>query len=777
MRDVNSAILDIENLPSLPAVGVKLLAESFEADSASLDDLAEIVRSDAAISAKILGIANSPAYSRGGEVTDIADAVAKLGLNWLRNMAVSLVVIDAFPGECIEKLGGRDFWIHNLACGLAADMLAERLMGSPAPEAFAAGLLHDIGKPALATAIPRDYERVLKVAKEGLSSVIEVEDRLLSIDHCEAARSLLKKWGIPGALARPARLHHQPWLNLDSEEEDRLSFVIKSADSFCHVFGFGASGSMWPDLDERELQRSTGLSPDELDGMASRVAERLAAIGSAFDWNLSARDFLQQALRALNGRVFDMRSNARETAPLRLYRSLNGITSAFQNLETSLSAGVELTAGALAGLEGARVSMVAFCVEGEPRTAALGDSRTGECRLMVDTSEQQWDEIGSREPMDCLREMIAAVGEMDDRDEALMSWLRERELPDVMQVVGSASFGRAKAMACVWGDQDLLYRADSDVREFLLNVLPGVEARSEVLELLHECETSARSARVAEPVKRAEAATQRLETLGLLAAELAHEFNNPLGAILAEVQTLAEEIEDPEHRDSLAAVGDIVGKLAKRTRKLLGYSGRSNSTPQRIDICGVVKESLELLAPRLRDAGIRVENEIPDDPPYRVFGDPDELEQVMTNLLVNAMQASPRGAAIRLRARDVEMGRFLRIEIEDEGCGISDEQLRQIFEPFYTTKESDSGTGLGMGISKAIVESYGGRIAIESETGKGTRVLVVLSQESLAPGGGGGSSNRWAIRWSFGFSDSASRWTSSGSTMAGAYRTPTVPFT
>ncbi|MBI2267163.1 MAG: hypothetical protein HYU64_18715 [Armatimonadetes bacterium] len=225
--------------------------------------------------------------------------------------------------------------------------------------------------------------------------------------------------------------------------------------------------------------------------------------------------------------------------------------------------------------------------------------------------------------------------------------------------------------------------------------------------------------------------SSKMAAVGQLAAGVAHEINNPLGAILASAQMLAMTTEDDEDRDTLKIIVDGAKRCRGITERLLNYSRKSSSTTGLVDLKGVVEDSIALCLHQLTTEQVEVRMEMDGVPP--AYSNPQELSQVFMNLLLNSRDAivekrksgsrpTDGWIAIQYEVHENEV----RVIMRDNGQGVSPENLPRIFDPFFTTKEIGSGTGLGLSVSQGIVQRQGGRIWAESEPGVGTSILISL---------------------------------------------------
>lgn len=214
----------------------------------------------------------------------------------------------------------------------------------------------------------------------------------------------------------------------------------------------------------------------------------------------------------------------------------------------------------------------------------------------------------------------------------------------------------------------------------------------------------------------------RLATIGLLAAGVAHELNEPLGNILGFAQ-LAKKCKGlPESaKKDLEKIESASLHAREVIRKLLIFARQMPPQKTQVDLRRVVEETLDFLQGRCAETGIEVECSLPTDLP-EVTADPGQLSQVLVNLVVNALQAMPDGGKLTIRAG--ACGRHVSLTVEDTGVGMSREVLDQIFVPFFTTKDVGEGTGLGLPVVHGIVNAHGGTIHVESEAGRGTRFEI-----------------------------------------------------
>ncbi|MEP0848478.1 MAG: hypothetical protein HRF50_16855 [Phycisphaerae bacterium] len=216
----------------------------------------------------------------------------------------------------------------------------------------------------------------------------------------------------------------------------------------------------------------------------------------------------------------------------------------------------------------------------------------------------------------------------------------------------------------------------------------------------------------------------RLATIGQLAAGVGHELNEPLGNVLGFAQLLRKSPELPESANvDLQKIIDAALHAREVIRKLLLFSRQTPPRRTAVDLNALVRDGLYFLESRCAKHDIRLIRELAPDLPT-IVADPGQMQQVLVNLIVNAIQAMPGGG--RLTVRTVADSDHVTLTVEDTGHGMSAEVARHVFDPFFTTKDVGEGTGLGLSVVHGIVTSHGGSIRVESAPGCGARFYVRL---------------------------------------------------
>ena len=227
--------------------------------------------------------------------------------------------------------------------------------------------------------------------------------------------------------------------------------------------------------------------------------------------------------------------------------------------------------------------------------------------------------------------------------------------------------------------------------------------------------------------------SDKLASLGRLAAGVAHEINNPLTGVLTYSSFLLKRAEDPETREDLETVVRETKRCRQIVKGLLDFSRQVPPKKTSVDLVEVIQRSLRIVNNRLSFDNIAVEIDLADGLP-QIKADPTQMAQVFINLLVNAADAiGKRGGKISIAAhpREVNGEPEIEIKLADTGCGIAPENVSKVFEPFYTTKAQE-GTGLGLAVVWGIIDKHGGHIDLESDLDRGTTLTLHLPVNSTA---------------------------------------------
>jgi len=225
--------------------------------------------------------------------------------------------------------------------------------------------------------------------------------------------------------------------------------------------------------------------------------------------------------------------------------------------------------------------------------------------------------------------------------------------------------------------------------------------------------------------------TNKLASIGRLAAGVAHEINNPLAIINEMAGLMKDELEMAEdssykkkYLQLLGSIHSAVHRCRSITHRLLGFARRMDVTPEVIDMNDLLREVLGFLEKEAFHRSVKIEQDLMEHLPT-IESDRGQLQQVFLNVFNNAMQAVEDGGKISVRTWSKEDG-IVAVMIRDNGCGIPQDKLQRIFDPFFSTKGRGKGTGLGLSITYGIINKLGGKVSVESTVGQGTTFVIEL---------------------------------------------------
>jgi two-component system, NtrC family, sensor kinase len=232
---------------------------------------------------------------------------------------------------------------------------------------------------------------------------------------------------------------------------------------------------------------------------------------------------------------------------------------------------------------------------------------------------------------------------------------------------------------------------------------------------------------------------EKMASIGKMAAVVAHEINNPLSGILTYAKLLKRWIQkvegDEQKRTEIRESLDLVESESKRcgdlVKNLLMFSRAAPMNLEWADVNQVVDRCIRLVQHQLDLGNVQLQVETTPGLPM-LHCDPAQVEQVLLALVMNAIDAMPRGGNLLVRTRSLPQSRQIEIQVRDDGVGIPPDLLPRLFEPFLTTKETGKGVGLGLAISKTIVERHGGVIEVESQPGRGTTFYIFLPVDAVS---------------------------------------------
>jgi two-component system cell cycle sensor histidine kinase/response regulator CckA len=279
------------------------------------------------------------------------------------------------------------------------------------------------------------------------------------------------------------------------------------------------------------------------------------------------------------------------------------------------------------------------------------------------------------------------------------------------------------------GFEEELRRSNDELELRIQNRTAALERANEILrdEIAHRNRSEEARRRLEEEVQ----AARKMEAVGRLAGGVAHDFNNLLTVIIGRCEVLLNRVGDsPTIQPDLLLICEAAGKAASVTRQLLAFSRKQVVQPKVLSINHVI-QSMQQMLRSLISENVELKCDLAQDL-HSVKADRGQIEQVLMNLVVNALDAMPNGGALLIRTLEKD-GKHVMLEVQDTGCGMDSDTLSHMFEPFFTTKEQSKGTGLGLSTVYGIVKQSGGYISAESQPNHGSTLRVFLPGVDAPP--------------------------------------------
>ncbi|MFC1474556.1 HDOD domain-containing protein [bacterium] len=274
MDDKKAALVlrHIDRMPSLSPTVSKILQVANDPTS-SANDLNKVISLDPVLAAKVLKLVNSAYFGMADKVTSTVRAIVMLGLNTIKNVALSTAAIETMSTDTKGGINMDNYWQHLLATGVCAKLIARKIgvHKNNLEDYFLCGLMHDIGKVILNRINPVGYSKVVAASKSSGKPLILYESAVFGINHVEIGQLLGQKWGLQESLMLSMSKHHAP---IEVEGEHRkIVFTIFVANNYCKKIGIGNGGNAYVEKLSEEIYQEVGITPDVLESLEGYLME------------------------------------------------------------------------------------------------------------------------------------------------------------------------------------------------------------------------------------------------------------------------------------------------------------------------------------------------------------------------------------------------------------------------------------------------------------------------------------------------------------------------
>jgi putative nucleotidyltransferase with HDIG domain len=734
-QKIEQVLAQLEGLPLLAPVVARILALTEDSKSSS-KQLIELVGSDPSLTLRVLSLVRRAEHGVRPETATLQSAVVLLGFTAIRQATLALKVMEVFGGGVEEEqdLAGfsrREFWKHCLAVACAARRIALSA-GAPmdAEEAFVLGLLHDVGKIALNTVMPKSFARIARRADQTGADIAEVERTVLGMDHTVVGRRLAERWDLPQPLIDAIWLHHQPPGGLPpSVAKNKHVEIVQLADTLAREQRIGYSGNHRFLSSSRELAQGIDLPEAQrlaiVESLAEQIESRAAWIGAD---DITSREIYVRALvqagdesAAANIALTEKnRLLEREAEYFRALGWLNEHLSPRASVREVCAVGAEALRQALS-----TPSVLVFVTSAESRwvETGLSDGRLGSWIV-----EQAGGGAETREDVESALRLAEAgtwigppgrgfdeiVGRYQSRLGGCNRWL----LPIVQsrRWVGGAVFSATDAVAASLRAEGVQLAAISAA---VGSAVSQAQARTAAVALSDElAEINRRTAAMQAELVQARA----LRTVAAMAMGAAHELNNPLAVISGRAQMLRQRVNDEETRRLLETIEIQARSCSDIVTELMQFADPRPPQPESISLPAFLEElRVNLSSSGLLDGRALIVEASSDTPAINF--DREQLNGVFRELIRNAIEATEASSGrLTIKAATDLAEEIVVVELTDNGRGMTTEILVQATDPFFSHRPAGRGRGMGLARTQRWLQQNGATMRIRSEVGQGATV-------------------------------------------------------
>jgi putative nucleotidyltransferase with HDIG domain len=737
-KRVEMIVRQLESLPTLPVVATKVL-QATTAKETSVREVISLIESDQSLTAKILGLTKKAHLGLGDSIQTVSKAVVMLGFDAIRNAVLSVQVFETFgthdqasaadESEAVFKR--QEFWKHSLAVACGAQLIAEQLPAKKqidADEVFVCGLLHDLGKVALDTCLPKSFARVAEIAVNNRTSIADVERRILGMDHAAIGKRLAEHWQLPAPIVHAIWLHHHKSNTLPEHIEHRdLIDVIHLADLIAREQRIGFSGNFLFAQRSEPMAQRMGISSEGyqkiLLNLRKRMGERATLIGLD---EINSEQLYQQALQGANAELG--RLNQSMTVMNRRLKSRSRYFETINNLHLQLSPTMPVVE---------MLEQIASAVRMALDVPSLAVFRQDTENRFLESAFA--DETGTQAKLFELPEMITPLpGEKAEQENSFLLDPPGELTELIANYARQLSPHPIKMIRLTCRDATIggiLISTDALLADRLGREQQEIEALRTACGLaLGQSLAIENKDRMAEELLVLTRQMQELEeklievrcvaAIGELAAGAAHEMNNPLAIISGRAQLLQDQEPDADKSKALQVIVSQATRASEIITELMDFAKPVKPQRKAVNIEEVFKSSIETFSDthKLKPDQIRVDIKKGAESAYC---DRQQLASAMKEILTNAVEATKASELkIKLQAVAEENGEFVQIRIEDNGPGMEPSILNRALDPFFSARKAGRGRGLGLSRAYRYIQSNNGNLWLESTQEMGTTAFI-----------------------------------------------------
>ncbi len=715
--DKNSIFKQLEksgNLPTLPEVLLKLLV-ACDDENTPINEIAQIINRDPALSFRVLQLVNSAYYSFRHSFKNVEQAVVYLGTQTIKNIAITSSIYQVFEQNRQLKDSSFNtdlFWYHSLLCATLSKRISEETGTSDKNLAYLAALVHDIGKIILATTFPEDYKSASHNQLSDSEKLKEERD-LVGIDHCQAGAWLVEKWHLNSLLVDAISYHHET-LEQVAEAFPLVKVVYLAnllANDITQNNELLRAGELLFDLDEATIKRCIENSTDEVEQISS-------SLGIKFKNNIQKSN----QPTSPQGKQSTEESERQRLVVEQVITSRVKNTSLLSSFQEELmrAPGVEEILSAFEKIMMILLELdkVLFFLpnEGETKlyTHTSQNSSFYQLSKSITFSVNQQTSLTIQAFTNNIQTTINKSQDTNSiADQQLLNLLQCNSALLIPVSVNKKTTG--VVCAGLPNNKTVL---NSEEKQLLSIIVHQVGLR-----LFIEQEQQ----RQAEIVHK-----ERMATLSIMAKKLAHEINNPLGIIANYLVTIKMKLAEMSiPHEELDIVDEEIQRISTLLEQMDTFAQASFTDFQEVDINAELSKIIQLCKVSLSTAPELDILFMPDTELPTIITSRDAIKQIIINLLKNAAEAMNCAGRVMVHSKKLvesdtpEKPKGIEIIVTDSGPGLPEEIQKNLYQPFMTTKQNGH-SGLGLSIVQKVVTDIGGRLHCSSRINEGTAFTIQL---------------------------------------------------